>query len=178
MDKPNKNKFEMLFRPTLLLSFIAMFVSIVLSFSLHKIHHDNDHLARFLAKSASLQSDFEQSLKIYTESIESTMQFVDTIRPDTDPEYINFIGVVESLGHNMGLNVELESQTATAETLSFSASFYGSKDKLIEFISGFEALPYYIRIQTLSFRDTSLVPISDTTSSASNIQLTFLLYVK
>lgn len=178
METPNKNKFEIIARPTLILSFLAMFITVALSISLHGIHHENNHLSTFIAKSSTLQSDFEQSLKIYTENIESTMKFVDTLRPDTDNEYINFIGVVESLGHNMGLNVELESQDSTAETLSFSASFYGSKNKLIEFISGLESLPYYIRIETLSYRDLSILATSDKEDSTSNIQLTFLLYVK
>lgn len=178
METQNKNKFEIIARPTLILSFLGMFITVALGISLHTIHHENNHLSTFVAKSATLQSDFEQSLKIYTENIESTMKFVDTLRPDTDNEYINFIGVVESLGHNMGLNIELESQDSTAETLSFSASFYGTKEKLIEFLSGLEAMPYYIRIETLSYRDLSLQSASDKEDSMSNIQLTFVLYVK
>lgn len=178
METVNKNKYEIVLRLCATLSFVSMIVTIALALSVHNIRHENNHLASFITKSATLQPDFEQSLVMYTENTEAAMDFVDTLRPDNEAEYINFIGEVESLGRDLGLNVSLESLEATKEVISFSASFYGSKNKVIEFISGLENLPYYIRIEKLSFLDLSLSPATKDDTPTSNVQLSFLLYVK
>lgn len=180
MESPNnRNKSEAILKICVVLSFLSAFVVLALSVSLHRIEHENKNLDIFVSSASELSSDFEQSLLMYTENTQDAMQFVDTIRPNSDSEYIDFISTVEGLGQSLGLEVNLESlDTVESDALAFSVDFYGTKSKLIEFLDGLEVLDHYVRIESLSYKDLALVAASEEGELMPNIELTFLLYVK
>ncbi|MFA5792695.1 MAG: hypothetical protein WC897_02370 [Candidatus Gracilibacteria bacterium] len=178
METPqNKNNIVTIARLCLVLSFVSTFITVAFSYSLLKAHLDNGHLTKFLSNASTIQSDFEQSLIMYTENTKSAMEFVDTLQPDNETKYIGFISKVEDLGQSLGIDLTLESLSSSKGALHFLATFYGSKSRLIDFLTGLENLPYYVRIENLSYSDLSIYA-TERDTIPPNIAINFLLYVK
>lgn len=174
---PSNNWFNKTLQLSALLIFLSAFITTALSYSAHNIHHENVHLKKFLSMASTVQSDFEQSLIMYTQNTQGAIEFVNTLRPNSETEFIDFIATLENLGQMQNLDLNLRTLDATKETLEFAVDFYGSKKKMVDFIESIEALPYYIRIKTIHYKD--LAHNTDGSEALEpNIQLTLALYVK
>lgn len=174
---PPNNWFNKTLQLSALLIFLSAFITTALGYSVHNIHHENVHLKKFLSMASTVQSDFEQSLIMYTQNTQEAIEFVNTLRPDTEAEFIDFIGTLENLGQIQNLDLNLRTLDGTKETLEFAVDFYGSKKKMVDFIQGIESLPYYIRIKNIHYKDLAYVS-NASESLEPNIQLTLALYVK
>lgn len=154
---------------------VFLVTNIVIGYALNGIHDDIKETQHFLDLAKDVKPNFERSLTLYTEGAEDAILNVKTLRPDSETEYIKFISSVEEIGDELSLDLELESLGKTAEksgfgnTLNYKIRFYGGQNEMLKFLTELEALPYYLRVDTLHFETLELV---------KNIDLTVSLYVQ
>ncbi|MFA6528252.1 MAG: hypothetical protein WCT46_01800 [Candidatus Gracilibacteria bacterium] len=180
--QPN-NVTKRVFKVTSVLMFISAFVVIIIGYSLTGTNTDIKKLNEFLSETENLQSNFEQSLQLYTEGAEESMNFVASLRPENDIQYIQFISEVESLAEELAIDIDLESVEAEIEpsskgnTLAYEINFYGNRDDLTDFLSGLEQMQYFIKIYEISYTNTELLTEEDTVGTP-NVSIKIKLYVK
>lgn len=163
--------------------FITSFILVVTGFSARGIHEEIKVLELFMKNSEGVQSNFESSLKIYTENTEDAISFVHQLRPDDELEYIEFISQLESLGQSLGLNLELSSNATASgvdatgsNSLVYDVQFYGSYDQLMEFMKGLERMPYYMRVDSFDYAKLSTQTGDEL--ERPNVSLSLRLYVE
>lgn len=154
---------------------------LILGHSAAAIHEDVKELNEFLMISKDAKPNFEQSLKLYTDNTKEVIEYLLSLRPNEEEEFIGFIGKVEEIGQSLSLNINLESVepagktdlTETPEkTLTYKISFYGSTTNLNEFLKALESLPYFIKIENIIFKSFQYE------KNLPNIELTLKLYIK
>ncbi|EKD64182.1 MAG: hypothetical protein ACD_51C00053G0007 [uncultured bacterium] len=172
------------FKITSVLTFISVFVVVVIGYSIGNMNNEVKKLKAFLEETTNLQPNFEQSLQLYTESTEESMEFVNSLRPDNETEYIQFIADVESIAESLALDVDLQSieeeakePTNKGNTLEYEMNFYGNKNDLIDFLSELEGMMYMIKIYEIQFEDTATITDAEEVKMP-NITIKIKLYVK
>ncbi len=167
------------FKLSLVLTFVSAFVVIFIGYSLTCINKDIKELNAFLNSTDNLQSNFEQSLKLYTEGTEEAIDHVHTLRPDSEIEYIQFISDMEHAAEEIGIQLKLKSIEIAEEetsnkgnTLDYQLEFFWGKTELVSFLGALEELTYYTKIYEFDFVNLS----SDT--AGENISIKIRLYVK
>ncbi|MEK9160401.1 MAG: hypothetical protein AAB383_06790 [Patescibacteria group bacterium] len=175
------NKLQKIFNVCLVLMIFFFCANLILGGSLKTLHRDIAVLTEFLSNAERVKPNFEESLNLYTQGTQESIAYVDTLRPDTETEYIQFISSVEAIGQNLSLHLELESLDADEdkkeEALNYRIRFFGGQLDLIRFLEELEALPYYIRVNSVQYED--LEELSRTNEDTpTNIVLTIQLYVK
>jgi len=160
---------------------LASFVVAVIGYSTSMVRAEVKTLNAFLIAAEDVQPNFEESLRLYTENTELAIGFVHSLRPSSKAEYIEFISAVESIGQSLNLSLDLESlsdaSNVAGETLDYKVDFFGGEKDLDEFLKALEALPYYIRIDKISFRTIEFA-LSGHDADLPNISLNLKLYVK
>lgn len=161
----------------------TMIVIGVIGYSTRAIHNENKLLEQFMENAKGVQPNFESSLQIYTENTESAIAFVHNLRPDDELDYIQFISDLENLGQSLGLDLSLVSNEGASgvdatgsNALGYRVQFYGSYDQLHEFMMGLEALPYYLRIDSLDY--AALSSLDEMQLEKPNVSLILRLYVE
>lgn len=175
------NTLQKIFNICLALMCFFFVANIVLGVSLKIISRDIKELELFLASAESVRPNFEESLNLYTQGTEEAIAYVDTLRPDTETEYIQFISSVEAIAQTLSLNIDLESLEADkpdnlGSTLSYRIDFFGGQMDLMNFLKELEALPYYIRVKEMRYESYEAMRVGE--DSAPNVILTIELYVK
>lgn len=176
------NPLKKIFNICLVLMVFFFSVNVILGTSLKTLKRDIKVLELFLINADTVKPNFEESLNLYTQGAQESIEYVDTLRPDTETEYIAFISSVEGIGQELALGVDLESldspkPDALGETLRYRLEFFGSQNDLLVFLEELEALPYYIRVEEVSFESLEYVT-SRQTELAPNVVLTIQLYVR
>lgn len=175
------SKLQKIFSISLVLTIFFFCVNLILGYSLKGLEKDIEALKLFLTNAEDVRPNFEESLNLYTQGAKESILYVDTLRPDNETEYIDFISSVEGIGQNLSLNVNLESldslkPTNLGETLRYRVEFFGGEVDLFAFLKELEALPYYIRVDEVRYETLVLARTED--DLAPNIVLTIQLYVK
>lgn len=173
------NLAKRVFKLSLVLTFVSAFIVLFIGYSLSGMRHDIKELNAFLSATDNLQSNFEQSLKLYTEGTEEAIAHTHSLRPASEIEYIQFISDIENTAEALGVTLDLKSieiddkESATkGSTLDYQLEFFGSKTNLTDFLKELEDLSYYVKIYELNFTELS----SET--AGENIQIKIRLYVK
>jgi len=105
----------------------------------------------------------------------------------TFQEYIVFLTDLEDLGKSLSLNLDIKSVesslglfgTKTVEpsnTLGYSLNFYGSFSDLEALLDGLVDMPYYIKVEKISYE--SLASQEESKNKTTNINVIIKLYVK
>jgi hypothetical protein len=171
-----------LFHVCMVLMLFFFAASIILGISNKKLALDIEVLEIFLLSAAEVKPNFEESLNFYTEGAQDAIDYVQTLRPDSEGEYIDFISSVEGIGQNLALDVNLESLDTPkpdnlGSVLRYRVEFFGSRNDLIAFLKELEALPYYVRVETLQYKSLEFA-VGPQGQLAQNVVLTLQLYVR
>lgn len=142
------------------------------------LHKDIKVLQAFLVDAKDLQPNFEQSLVAYTTTTQPVIDYLLALRPDSEADYIAFIGAIEAIEQKLLIKVNLESITtlATQSTLDYNIDFYGNAETLDAFLRELESLPYYIKVSELHYTDPSLLIGNEATDT--NISMKIQLFIK
>lgn len=175
----NNSKLDRIRYISLILIFISSLVIILLSTSMLSIHRDIISINKFLASAENIQTNFEQSLKIYTQSTKNIIQYLLQLRPATEEDFIKFISTIEEISDEMKLDLNLQTngKGETEKTLNYTIEFLGKKSDLFKLIERLESLPYYIKIQDINYAEPSRIP-ADNKGKAYNITMNISLYTK
>lgn len=158
-------------------------MDIVIGYSSNQIHGEIKKIEHFLELAEGIKPNFEESLNLYTAGAEEAIQYVQTLRPDSDTEYIQFISSVEAIGDELALNLNLESidgddkATQLGNVIHYRIQFYGGNDDLNRFLEALEALPYFVRVDELHYDSLELADDSSDTFTP-NVELMITLYVQ
>jgi Tfp pilus assembly protein PilO len=176
---PIPNIIQRVLNFSLILIFLSMFIVVVIGGATKGIRKEVKGLNAFLAGTETLHENFERSLSMYTDEPRRIIDYVLDIRPETEMEYIDFIGEVEHIGIDQGLDLDLESigQTSlysTESTLGYHVKFFGGEQELEDFIHALEHMPYYVRVDSVDYKTLDLLDAD----SQPNINLKIYLYVR
>lgn len=167
----------------MLLILVGTFATLVLGQAVRNTHRDIKTLQAFMVSAENVQPNFERSLTVYTQETQHVIDFLISVRPDTEQEYITFIANVEEIGQELSLNIDLESREALVaadsneNTLDYVIQFYGSYSNLTDFLSELEALPYFIKVDQVDFSEPDFRGDSDG-NVLPNISIKIKLYVQ
>lgn len=184
MESKVNSKTHDWFKLSFVLIFISSFIMLAIGYALEKVHEENLVLKAFLDDAQNIQVDFENSLSMYTESIQSNLNYLSSLRPQNESGYIEFITRVEDIALSYGLSLEVQTldkskvvDSTGSNYVDYHLSFYSNADQLWSFTKSLEALPYFVRVSDLDF-----VSLEKATSkndfSVPNVTLTLRLYVK
>ncbi len=171
---------------TFVLILISAFVVIFMGTSSANLNKEIKQLNAFVGSARNLQSNFEQSLQMYTESTQEIISYLSSLRPDSEEDFINFISAIETIEQRLGFSLNLKSLNHVSETLSvespektldYSISFYGNLKDLNEILTELQQLPYYIRIDQINFVDLEFLTKKEEKQDG-NISLVIKLYIK
>jgi len=183
---PNElsNQTKRIFKMSAIFILISSIIVLVMGYSSSKINYDIKTLNVFLEKTQNLQVNFEESLKLYTESTQSSIDHATSLRPDEESEYITFISEVENIGTNLNLDLTLRStqisepeNSTKGNTLDYELTFYGDETDAITFMQELENLPYFIKIYSVEYYDLNSSE-NENLKLIPNIKINIRLYVK
>lgn len=180
--QPKISNLSRVFRICLVLMIFFFIASLVLGSSNKRLALDNQILEIFLKNAANVKPNFEESLNLYTQGTQDSINYVQTLRPDSESEYIEFISSVEAIGQNLSLSVDLESLESPkpdnlGSVLRYQVEFFGGESDLDAFLRELEALPYYIRVEEVHFKSLELAD-KNLDKLSPNVILTIQLYVR
>lgn len=170
---------------SMVLIFLSTFTVVVLGRAVKDMHREIQALSTFLVNAETVQPNFERSLAIYTDATKEVTDYVLSLRPENETEYITFISEVEGIGQDLSLNLDLnsvqqsvddEGDSTGSNTLDYEVRFYGSMDNLKEFLREIEDIPYFVKVEEISYRNLS--QLSEDEIGRENINLKIKLYVK
>lgn len=177
---PLPNLVLRLMKLALVLTLVGAFSTVVFGMAVKQMNQEVRELKNFVEISKDVQPNFEQSLELYTQQTKEIIQFLSSLRPDGEEEYILFISTVEALAQDLSLDIDLESIEVEEENegsvLSYQVSFNGSWSQLADFLEGLEDLPYFIRVKNVEYQ--AFNPALQVESNLPNIRLTLDLYVQ
>lgn len=183
MEAPKSNNhITKVFNVCVILMGFFFAAAVILGISNKKMEMDIEVFEIYLDKAANVKPNFEESLSLYTQGTQEEIDYVQTLRPDSEEKYIDFISSLEGIGQEMGLEVSLESLDSDkpdnlGSTLRYELGFFGSESELLIFLEKLEALPYYIRVEGLQFESLDTLNPSKL-SLNENIRITLSLYVR
>ncbi len=167
------------FNTTLVLTFLSAAIVLLLGTSILKMNSEIKGLSAFLSNTEGMKTNYEESLKAYTENIEQIISFLLELRPNSEEEFITFLASIEEIAQELNLklninssNREVDAVAQQEKTLSYNISFYANTLKLVDFLKRIEGLPYFIRINNLTYQDSTLF------TEKENINLELSLYIK
>lgn len=169
------------------LTLISTIIVVGIGYSLLNINREIKILNHFLTSSANIQANFEKSLQIYTENTQDIIDFLLSLRPDSEEKYIEFISAIENVAQDLAINIDLQSITeikgtkkgtkkANPDTLDYQIRFYGSLNQLNRFIAELEKSPYFINVATIEYTNPQTLISSE--KSAANINLVINLFTR
>lgn len=170
---------------TLVLIAISTFIVLILGTAIKAINEENKDIKYFLGESKTVQPNFEKSLLIYTENTYKDIEYVHSLRPINESDYIKFISTIEDIGQKNSLNISLNTLDESSSNQDSSGShfidykirFYSTKDQLLSFLNDIDALNYFTKILNLEYT-TYQLPDNNKSVDSPNVNLTLRLYVK
>ena len=180
---PLSNNLKRLFRFCLVLVGLFLVINVIIGYSANQIHNEVKEVEHFLELAEDVRPNFEESLNLYTAGAEESIQYVKTLRPDSENEYIQFISTVEAIGEQLSLHLDLESVEGSNKTsplgnvIHYGIQFYGGQEDLNRFLETLEALPYFIRVDEVHYDSFELAD-DPSDVPTPNIDLLITLYVQ
>lgn len=181
---PQTSKITTVFKISFLLILISTLVLLILGNSLRVINKHNKEIDYFLQSAKNVQPNFERSLLIYTENTKTDIDYVHTLRPEDETDYIDFISTLENIGQDLSLSVNLQTldnpkalDNTGSNYIDYKITFYCTRDQLSHFLREVEKTSYYTRVIDMSYR-TYEVPGSNEVLDSPNTSITLRLYVK
>lgn len=168
-----------------ILILISSFVVVLIGNSLKTINSEVKQLNAFLVNAEGIQANFEKSLQLYTQGTQHVIDFVLTLRPQKEQEYIKFISEVEKIAESLNLKINLQSlppelqkpgTPINEKTLDYIINFYGNQENLRNFLQRLESLDYFIKVESIDFRN--LQSLAENEDIQENIDLKIKLYIK
>lgn len=164
-----------------ILIFIGAFTVVFLSVLMKGLNSEVKGLENYMEEAKTTQPNFEKSLEIYTDQTEIVINYLLGLRPSKEAEYVDFISQIEDIGHDLSLNLDLESIRFSKEeddgTLNYMITFQGGMIDLEDFLTELEALPYYIRVKEIDYRSPKNLS-EDELEKAENIKIKIGLFTK
>lgn len=181
------NSVERILKICLLLICIGSFIVIVIGIALINAQTESKKTEKFLEVGSTIHKDFESSLMMYTEKARNTIDFLFSLRPRNEEDVIKFISEIEKIGQESSLNLQLSTygevmktkskkKNKGAEYISYQILFFGSTDDLNKFLGRLEAIPYFIKVESITYQD--LTTIEKTENTMPNINIIIQLYTK
>jgi maltodextrin utilization protein YvdJ len=184
MDSKQTPKKHDWFKVTFVLIFVSSFIMLAIGYSLQSVHRENLTLQTFLHDAQNIQGDFENSLAVYTESIQSSLDYLSSLRPKNESGYITFITQVEDIAQISGLQLNIQTSDKAIKPdstgsfyVDYQLSFNSNADQLWSFVKSLEELSYFVRVVNLDFSSLEKATL-ETDYSIPNATLTIRLYVK
>jgi len=172
----------------LILAGIGTFAVIALGVALIRVRTENKLTTRFLEVAKDTQVNFEDSLLVYTEKTRDVIGYLHELRPTRDEVITDFIPQVETIGQDLGLDIQLETyksplevtnkkgKEVTENSIAYKIDFFGSASDLNSFMSSMESLSYFIKIESVDFEDLNYIEKDQNTPQ--NINLIIKLYIR
>jgi len=173
---------------------ISAFTVVVMGISYMRTNNMNRDLQNFLQASSNIDENFEDSLSIYTEYINDVIAYLLKLRPNNETEFVAFISEVEKIGQSLSLNIKIatseEEQPARksknkkdkddgdSKYLTYKISFYGSMTDTTSFLSKIEAMPYFIEIENINFKNPDSLEDINRENINQNVNITIKLFIK
>lgn len=167
----------------ILASVTALFMGLS-SLSVNREIKDHEY---FISVAKEVQPNFEDSLTLYTGETRKIIDFLLSLRPDSEEDYITFITALENLGNSLSLNLDVSSVESSVDpsktavepsnSLEYEIRFYGSFKNLQAFIEGFDVLPYYVKILSIKYTNPSSLE-DDKDRKLPNVTVRIELYIK
>ncbi len=176
----------------LLLSLILTALGTVTTFVMGStslgINNDIKNNEYFISVAKDIQPNFEDSLVLYTGETQKIIDFLLTLRPASEEEYITFLTALEDLGNKLSLHLDIKSISSVGEmekkakepskTLDYGISFYGSLKNLKSLLGGIAELPYYVKVAEMRYTDTNGDFDNGDKRKLQNVYVKIKLYVK
>lgn len=161
---------------------MSAFVIIFVGNSIRSMNNDIRTIDYFLTNAENLQANFEQSLVVYTERTQKITDYLLSLRPENQQQYIKFIDDIEGLGQEMSLQLNLQSirdqsPIEDIRTLNYEIAFNATFDQMNEFLMRLGSLPYLIKVSDVEFVDPILYT-TRTNIGSGNVKLKIKLYTK
>lgn len=157
---------------------------LAIGYALQSVHRENVVLQAFLDDAQNIQVDFENSLSVYTESIQTSLDYLSSLRPQNESGYITFITQVEDIAqdYDLQLNIQTSDKALKPDStgsfyVDYQLSFNSNADQLWSFVKNLEELPYFVRVVELDFSSLERATL-ESDYSIPNVSLTIRLYVK
>lgn len=181
------NSVNRILKICLILAGIGTFAVIALGIALISVRTDNKLTTSFLEVAKNTQVNFEDSLLMYTEKTRDIIGYLHELRPTRDEVITDFIPQVETIGQELALDIKLETYDAPSATskkdketaitsIAYKIDFFGSTLDLNSFLSRMESLSYFMKIESIRFKDLSYIQKDDNTQP--NINLIIKLYIR
>lgn len=169
---------------SLLLTFIGTFASIAIGSAASNINNETKVLEGFLTNSQNIGANFEQSLKAYTQNTQTVIDFLLSLRPSDEKEYIKFISEVEEIGQELSLEVNLktlkipENPENPEKSMLYGVKLWGTEKNMMRLLKEIEELPYMIKTKNIDFKNPEFAQNNDGQGKDGNIEITLQLYTK
>ncbi len=158
-------------------------INMIIGYAARQIHNEIKEIEHFLELAEDVKPNFEESLNLYTAGAEEAIQYVKTLRPDSETKYIQFISSVEGIGDQLSLDLDLESvdgddkASSLGNFIDYRVQFYGGAEDVSRFLKELESLPYFVRVDELHYDSFELAD-DPTDYLTPNVELMITLYVQ
>ena len=183
MEQATKQKVQKVLRLSMIFMLISAAIVIFLGHALSSLHNETKELEAYLELAEDIKPNFEESLSLYTENTKNAIEYVHSLRPEDDDEYIEFISAVENIAQGMSLNMELQSIDASgysvpskSPSIDYMIRFYGAREDLTKFLEKLEGMDYFVHVISIDYE--SLSYSIDQEKESPNITIKIKLYVK
>jgi len=166
---------------------ISAFTVIVMGISLVNERKENQKMVKFLEVASTTGKNFEDSLSVYTEKARNISYYLLGLRPVNESGFVKFISEVEKIGQDLSLNIKIKTSEETIDPkkkisemphLLYKLSFFGSYTDLMQFLIKLEGMPYFIKVDNISFQNPNTVETAELKEIAQNINISIKLYIK
>jgi hypothetical protein len=173
---------------TLALITISALTVFVTGLSVISTGREINVLEKYLENAEGAQPDFENNMLMYTTKTSKIIGQLMELRPESEEDYVAFISRVEQVGKQLALDLEIKSSKeedkavkgkkdeVKAETMSYLLSFYGTQQDVLRLASELQDLPYFIRIEDLTFNNLDHLDADE--KKVPNASMVIKLYVK
>ena len=141
----------------------------------------------YVSVAKEVQPNFEESLSLYTGDTQKVIDYLLDLRPEDKEEEIAFLDVLEELGQDLSLKLDIHSfedssvagggQVEPSNTIDYEVSFYGSFRDMESFLEELESLSYYIKVSDIRYIDLN-GSADDDDKKTPNLNIKIKLYVK
>ena len=170
----------------MILMFISTCVVGFIGTALSKLNNDIKNLSHYMEIAEDIRPNFEESLSLYTETTKDAIEYIHSVRPEGETQYIKFISALETVGQDLFLDLSLQSvensglilsqDPSPSPSIEYEVDFYGSSNDLTNFLEELEELDYYIHVLAVDYKRIAYA--SENEELTPNISINLKLYVK
>lgn len=184
-----QNSLNRIFKTSLILIGIGTFTIITFGLAMINTSNENKRIRNFLEIAKTAQPNFETSLTLYTERTQYIIDYLLKLRPENEEQFVDFIAKIEEIAQNLSLNINIQSYSNLAkakdeksengmenETINYQITFFGGINDLNNLLSQMEDLPYFIKIESMEYKDPNYIEKDEKTPP--NINIRMKLYIK